>query len=119
MYDTGSEAFYQGLMIGLCAILYNRYAIRSNRESGLGRFDIQLQPMDHQLPGFIFELKASRDRKEDLKLLARSALDQIQEKQYEREMRSAGVNTVLCMGIAFRGKEVAIHSPAPQKDEAF
>ena len=119
MYDTGSEAFYQGLMIGLCAILNNRYAIRSNRESGLGRFDIQLQPMDHQLPGFIFELKASRDRKEDLKLLARSALDQIQEKQYEREMRSAGVNTVLCMGIAFRGKEVAIHSPAPQKDEAF
>ena len=119
MYDTGSEAFYQGLMIGLCAILNDHYAIRSNRESWLGRFDIQLQPMDHQLPGFLFELKASRDQKEDLKLLARSGLDQIQEKQVEREMRSAGVNTVLCMGIAFRGKEVAIHSSALQKDEAF
>ena len=108
VYDTGSEAFYQGLMIGLCAILNNRYAVRSNRESGLGRFDIQLQPMDQQLPGFLFELKASRDQKDDLEQLAQTALDQIQEKQYETEMRSAGVNTVIRMGIAFRGKEVVV-----------
>ena len=60
VYDTGSEAFYQGLMIGLCAILNHRYSVRSNREAGLGRFDIQLFPMDRQLPGFIFELKASK-----------------------------------------------------------
>ena len=108
IYDTGSEAFFQGLMIGLCAILNNRYAVRSNRESGLGRFDIQLQPLNQQLPGFVFELKASRDQKEDLKLLAQAALDQIQKKKYETEMHSAGVNTVIRMGIAFRGKEVVV-----------
>ena len=107
-YDTGSEAFYQELMIGLCAILNNRYAVRSNRESGLGRFDIQLQPMDQQLPGFIFELKASRDQKENLELLAQTALEQIQEKQYETELLSAGVTAVIRVGIAFRGKEVAV-----------
>ena len=108
VYDTGSEAFYQGMMIGLCAILNNRYTIRSNRESGLGRFDIQLQPMEQKLPGFLFELKASRNQKENLELLAQAALDQIQGKQYETEMRSAGVNAVIRMGIAFRGKEVAV-----------
>ncbi len=108
IYDTGSEAFFQGLMIGLCAILNNRYAVRSNRESGLGRFDIQLQPLNQQLPGFVFELKASRDQKEDLKLLAQAALDQIQKKKYETEMHSTGVNTVIRMGIAFRGKEVVV-----------
>ena len=108
VYDSGSEAFYQGLMIGLCAILNNRYAVRSNRESGLGRFDIQLQPMDRQLPGFLFELKASRDQKDDLDLLARAALNQIREKQYETEMRGLGVDMVIAMGIAFRGKEVAV-----------
>ena len=67
--------------MGLCAILNNRYAVRSNRESGLGRFDIQLEPMYQQLPGFLFELKVSRDQKEDLEQLAQTALDQIQEKQ--------------------------------------
>ena len=108
VYDTGSEAFYQGVMIGLCAILNNRYTIRSNRESGLGRFDIQLQPMEQKLPGFLFELKASQNQKENLELLAQAALDQIQGKQYETEMRSAGVNAVIRMGIAFRGKEVAV-----------
>lgn len=108
VYDTGSEAFYQGMMIGLCAILNNRYTIRSNRESGLGRFDIQLQPMEQKLPGFLFELKASQNQKENLELLAQAALDQIQGKQYETEMRSAGVNAVIRMGIAFRGKEVVV-----------
>jgi hypothetical protein len=108
VYDTGSEAFYQGLMIGLCAILNNRYTVRSNRESGLGRFDIQLQPMDQQLPGFLFELRASRDQKENLEYLAQTALDQIREKQYETEMRSAGVKAMIRMGIAFRGKKVVV-----------
>ncbi len=108
VYDTGSEAFYQGLMIGLCAILNNRYAVRSNRECGLGRFDIQLQPMDQQLPGFLFELKASRDQKDDLEQLAQTALNQIRDMQYETEMRSAGVKAMIRMGIAFRGKKVVV-----------
>lgn len=107
-FDSGSEAFYQGLIIGFCAILNNRYTVRSNRESGLGRFDIQLFPTDNGLPGFIFELKASHRSNENLDKLAASALQQIQEKKYETEMRSAGVREVIRLGIAFRGKEICI-----------
>ena len=110
VYDTGSEAFYQGLMIGLCAILNNRYTVRSNRESGFGRFDIQLCPTDKSLPGLIFELKASNKGNENLDKLAANALRQIDEKQYETEMRAAGIQEILKIGIAFRGKEIIVRT---------
>ena len=110
VFDTGSEAFYQGLMIGLCAILNNRYTVRSNRESGLGRFDIQLWPMDTGIPGFIFELKASKKRSESLETLALEALQQIDGMRYEHEMRSGGVKEIIKVGIAFRGKEMSIRT---------
>lgn len=48
--DGANEGFYHGMMLGLCAILGNRYKIRSNRESGLGRFDIQLMPLAKGMP---------------------------------------------------------------------
>ena len=108
VFDTAGEAFYQGLMIGLCAILNNRYAVRSNRESGLGRFDIQLFPLDSSLPGFIFELKASKKSAENLDDLAAGALCQIDEMKYETELRAAGIQDVIKVGIAFRGKEIRI-----------
>lgn len=110
VYDVGSEAFYQGLMLGLCAILNNKYAVRSNRESGLGRFDIQLCPLDKALPGFIIELKASRDRAENLDDLANAAVKQIEEKRYDSEMRSGGIKEIISIGIAFRGKDVVIRT---------
>ena len=110
VFDTGSEAFYQGLMMGLCAILNNHYTVKSNRESGLGRFDIQLCPISSGLPGFILELKASKDASEDLQKLAETALSQIEEKVYDTEMQGAGIREILHLGIAFRGKEVTILS---------
>ena len=77
--DGANEGFYHGMMLGLCAILGNRYKIRSNRESGLGRFDIQLMPLTKGMPGFIFEFKHSKDEHTDLSALADSALQQIEE----------------------------------------
>lgn len=112
VYDTSSEAFYQGLMIGLCAILNDRYTVRSNRESGLGRFDIQLSPIQKNLPGFIFELKASKNTDEDLDKLAGTAIQQIKDKKYDAELREQGCGKIIHVGIAFRGKEVAIKSEA-------
>ena len=53
--DGASEAFYHGMMLGLCAVLGSQFKVRSNRESGLGRFDIELLPMVKGIPGFIFE----------------------------------------------------------------
>ena len=105
-YDTGSEAFYQGLMIGLCAVLNNRYIVTSNRESGLGRFDIQLKPLEKGLPGFIFELKSTRDQEADLRSLAGSALQQIRRKDYDTDLKQAGVSAIIRVGIAFCGKNV-------------
>ena len=109
-HDTAAEAFYQGLMLGLCAILNNQFAVRSNRESGLGRFDIQLMPLSPELPGLIFELKASKDEAEDLDALAKSALRQIAEKRYKEEMAESGIREILGMGVAFRGKSVSVES---------
>ena len=110
VYDTSSEAFYQGLLIGLCAILNDRYIVRSNRESGLGRFDIQLSPIQKNMPGFIFELKSSKNPSEDLDKLANNAIQQIKDKKYDAEMREQGCSEIIHIGIAFRGKEVAITS---------
>lgn len=110
VYDTGSEAFYQGLMLGLCAILNNRYQVKSNRESGLGRFDIQLYPLTEDLPGFIFELKHTKEETDDLDRLADEALEQIDEKKYDVEMVESGIKEIIKIGIAFHGKNVSIRS---------
>ena len=106
--DGANEGFYHGMMLGLCAILGNRYKIRSNRESGLGRFDIQLMPLTKGMPGFIFEFKHTKDEHTDLSALADSALQQIEAKKYDTELRDNGVNSVIRIGIAFRGKSAVV-----------
>lgn len=106
--DGANEGFYHGMMLGLCAILGNRYKIRSNRESGLGRFDIQLMPLTKGMPGFIFEFKHTKDEHTDLSALADSALQQIEAKKYDTELRDNGVNSIIKIGIAFRGKSAVV-----------
>lgn len=106
--DGANEGFYHGMMLGLCAILGNRYKIRSNRESGLGRFDIQLMSLAKGMPGFIFEFKHTKDEHTDLSALADSALQQIETKKYDTELRDNGVNSIIRIGIAFRGKSAVV-----------
>ena len=106
--DGANEGFYHGMMLGLCAILGNRYKIRSNRESGLGRFDIQLMPLTKGMPGFIFEFKHTKDEHTDLSALADSALQQIETKKYDTDLRDNGVNSIISIGIAFRGKSAVV-----------
>ena len=106
--DGANEGFYHGMMLGLCAILGNRYKIRSNRESGLGRFDIQLMPLTKGMPGFIFEFKHTKDEHTNLSALADSALQQIEAKKYDTELRDNGVNSIIRIGIAFRGKSAVV-----------
>lgn len=106
--DGANEGFYHGMMLGLCAILGNRYKIRSNRESGLGRFDIQLMPLTKGMPGFTFEFKHTKDEHTDLSALADSALQQIEAKKYDTALRDNGVNSIISIGIAFRGKSAVV-----------
>jgi hypothetical protein len=108
-YDSGTEAFYHGLILGLIAMMDNQYKIKSNRESGDGRYDICLIPRDGKHPGIIMELKSETGlNEEELKALSAEALDQINAKRYDAEMRSDGVKNILKLGIAFSGKKVNI-----------
>ena len=106
--DGVNEGSYHGMMLGLCAVLGSRYRIKSNRESGLGRFDICLFPLQKGIPGFLFEFKYTSDVRADLSALADKALSQIDEKRYDTELRDEGVNQIAKIGIAFRGKEVIV-----------
>ena len=108
LFDTAGENFYHGFMLGLCALL-GGFFVTSNRESGEGRYDIQLKPVKKGLPGIIIELKAEKNgTEESLKQLSETALKQIQEKQYDTELRAAGVEVIYKYGVAFCGKRVEI-----------
>ena len=107
-FDTAGENFYHGFMLGLCALL-GGFFVSSNRESGNGRFDIQLKPVQKNLPGILIELKAAKNcTEEQLKKLSETALQQIADKKYDTEMTSAGIENIYKYGVAFCGKNVAV-----------
>lgn len=109
VYDTVGENFYHGLVLGLCAMLNNRYIVTSNRESGTGRYDISLCPKDVTLPGFLMEFKAEKGcGSDELKRLSETALNQIYDRKYDTEMKTKGVKIIYKYGVAFSGKNVEI-----------
>ena len=108
-FDGAAEGFYHGMMLGLVAGLSSRYFIRSNRESGEGRFDLVLEPKNHILPGIIMEFKATREAESGSLLpLAQEALKQIQDKNYDTDFVNRGITEIVKYGIAFAGKQVEI-----------
>lgn len=110
-YDTASESFYHGLILGLISMMDNQYKIKSNRESGKGRFDIGLIPRDDKYPGMIMEIKWKKNLDDkELTLLANEALCQIHSMEYDSEMKSEGIKKILRFGIAFSGKSVCVKS---------
>ena len=107
--DAASESFYHGFVLGLCAMMDNRYYVTSNRESGEGRFDIGLMPCQKKLPGILIELKSEKSATdEDLKELAQQALEQIGNKKYDVDMKTQGVQEIYKYGVAFCGKKVEV-----------
>lgn len=113
-HDAASESFYHGMVIGLCAIMNNMYYVSSNRESGAGRYDVQLLPHNKVLPGILIELKVLHETvteteiSERLKKLCHAALQQIETKNYAVSMREQGVQQIMKFGIAFYKKRVEI-----------
>ena len=108
-YDSGTEGFYHGMVLGLVASLSSKYYIRSNRESGEGSFDLQLEPKDKVLPGILMEFKASSAAEKDkLSELAEEALIQTEDKNYKRDLEERGVGDIVNYGIAFSGKNVEV-----------
>lgn len=108
-YDAGTEGFYHGLVLGLIALMDNQYKIKSNRESGDGRYDISLIPRNDKYPGVIMELKYGKNLSEEkLNALANEALTQISEMRYDEEMKENEIKDVLKLGISFSGKKVCV-----------
>jgi hypothetical protein len=99
-YDIGTEEkYYHNLMLGIVFGLEDRYIIHSNREYGTGRVDLLLKSKDGKLPNYIFEFKVSY-KEENLKELAKKALEQIEEKKYDIEIENP-----IKIGMAFYKKE--------------
>ncbi len=110
-FDVGEESFFHGLTAGMLALMDDQYKIISNRESGDGRYDICLYPRSKQLPGILIEVKYSKNFSEEhLEKRAKEALDQINKKRYDAEMKNDGVTNIVKYGIAFSGKRVRIVS---------
>ena len=109
-----SSHFYHGLVLGLMVDQVDNYILSSNRESGFGRYDIMLEPIDKnndKLPGIVIEFKVFNPKKEDtLEETVENALRQIKEKDYNAELIKRGVKeeNIQHYGFAFRGKEVLI-----------
>ena len=120
-FDTGNtpsdeepERFFHGFVLGLIVDQTENYIINSNRESGYGRYDIMLEPIDktnEKLPGIVIEFKVINPRKENsLEETVEAALKQIEEKNYDAELIKRGVKeeNIHHYGFAFKGKEVLI-----------
>lgn len=110
---TMPERFYHGFVLGLLVELAERYDITSNRESGLGRYDVMLRPLRQGDNGIILEFKVHEPKEESsMEETVLAALNQIEEKRYEQTLINQGIekNHIRKYGLAFRGKEVLIGS---------
>ncbi|MBE2209301.1 MAG: AAA family ATPase [Saprospiraceae bacterium] len=111
-YDTAkgrAEHFYHAFLLGLLARLDAKYRIRSNRESGYGRYDICLIPKNASQRGIVMEIKSpaigSKETLEDCIVAART---QVLDKKYDAELTAHGVTDILRLAIAVEGKELIV-----------
>lgn len=117
-FDVGSveagleetERFYHGFVLGLMAEQAENYVLKSNRESGFGRYDVMMIPKKENLPAIIMEFKVRRAKEKDLNETVQMALQQIEEKNYDAELLSLGIakERIRHYGFAFEGKNVLI-----------
>ena len=106
-HDTKSEDFYHGLFLGMSLYLDEKYIVRSNIESGLGRFDCSLEPKDKKKPGFIIEFKATDDESK-LEKVAEEAMQQMIDKKYDTALEMTDTKEIIHIGVAFCVNQVKL-----------
>ena len=107
--ENTAENFYHAFVLGMLVGLKDTYYVNSNRESGIGRYDIMLEPKDKNGNSFIMEFKVLEDKEEKtIEDTIENAKKQIEEKGYESNLRERGFTNITKMVYAFRGKEVKI-----------
>ena len=101
-----AESFYHAFVLGVIVSLDKTHEIKSNREAGTGRYDIMIVPRDINGTGVIIEFKKRRPKEEEnLEETAVNALEQIEAKKYEVELRERGITNIKKLAICFDGKE--------------
>ena len=107
--ENTAENFYHAFVLGMLVGLKDSYYVNSNRESGIGRYDIMLEPKDKNANSFIMEFKVLEDNREKtIEETIENAKRQIKEKGYEENLRERGFTNITKMVFAFKGKEVKI-----------
>lgn len=110
-FDTGGkepEKFYHAFVLGMLVSLSENYEVKSNKESGYGRYDVMVIPKNPRLRGVIIEFKKTSAKEGSLDKAVSLALNQIEEKQYALELAARGIKDILKLGIAFDGKKVLV-----------
>lgn len=108
---TQPERFYHGFVLGLLVSLRDEYQLKSNRESGYGRYDVMLIPKSREKDAIVMEFKVyDEDEEKGLSETVAAALKQIDEKNYDAELLSLGIEKerIRHYGFAFEGKKVLI-----------
>ena len=105
--ENTAENFYHAFVLGMLVGLKDTYYVNSNRESGIGRYDIMLEPKDKAGNSFIMEFKVFREGKENtIEETIENAKKQIADKKYEENLKERGFTNITKMVFAFKGKEV-------------
>ena len=111
-FDVGentAESFYHAFILGMLVGLKDSYYVKSNRESGYGRYDIMLEPKEKDKSSFIMEFKITKEMEEkEVKAKIKEAKDQIKNKKYEQELKERGFTTITKMVFVCNGKEIEI-----------
>ena len=107
-YDTSkTEKPYHTLILGMMLYLDSEYTVLSNNETGYGRNDLALEPINKNNIGYIFEFKVAKTG-EELEIKVKEALNQIEHKKYPVMLKEKGVKEIVYMGMAFYGKKVKV-----------
>ena len=106
--DTKNEDFYHGLILGMSLFLDRDYYVNSNKESGLGRYDVIIEPKNKNNRGFILEFKVVKEEV-DLDKVSKEAIEQIINKKYDIQLKERGIKDITLVGIAFFKKLLKVN----------